>query len=193
MSPSGQPSTSPPAKAGGRKRRIRKRPKAADKTRRVWKNLFVKYANNEHGQYVYILKTDYRKADMNFKFPLEHLPGVISWMTNLLENTKQPSGSKYWQYTGPVINKLDLKSTTCSFVGDHLKVGTLHLHPCLPSFWNLRFRIWNEPKEEFIDVFKDDRPHVYHNPREYVTFLGIRQFKGLLRSLQEINSLVNTS
>lgn len=93
-----------------------------------------------------------------------------------------------WHYSGSMTKQADLGLDKNSFYGDHLKVGQLHMRPSLPSWYNLWFRMWSEPEEEFQDVFVADRRPVFHHRREHSTFLGIRQFRGLLKSLKDIQS-----
>lgn len=189
----------PPALSGGgngsdsrrgRKKKESRPTRPVDETRRVIKHMYIKYAKNKQGEYVYILKTDCRKADVFFKIHIEHIRGVISWMETLLKHMESLPESKYWHYSGSVTDPDKLKSLHCSFDGDHLKVGTLHMRPCLPSWRNLWFRIWEETDDESQNVFKTDRNPEHQINREYATRLGIRQFKGLLRSIREISALI---
>lgn len=167
------------------KKRPRKRTiKSLDihSTRKIWKTLFVKYVQDKSGEYIYVMRTDHKRPDLLFKIPFAHVQTLIAWMTMILKNLSKDADDGFWEYHGSPTNRDDTKTIWSD--GDEFKLFKLHIRPLLPSWGNIFFMTWNEPSNDLL-VFEADRGNAIIK-RERATYFGIRMFKGLLRSLQDI-------
>lgn len=167
------------------KTRKKKKPSDIFTTRKVWKTLFVKFSNGDNGMHIYIMRTDARKPDIHFKIPFTLITPTIDWMNFILDNLEQDE-HKNWYYKVPISSTRLGPDDHFSFDGNHLRILEFNMKPILPSCGNIYFKMWNET-DEFQRVFEADQGGIFKK-RQPATYIGIRMFKGLLRSLRDILS-----